>query len=158
MISQISLNSHFQHNEGLEMRNSNMLLQPQHPRMDGGTSWSKTDFDRDTAIISQISLNSRFEHNGGFEIRNSNPLLKPLIDIEDARVVRRLVNNLMYLFGIEPGDHITFILGHGECSSNNEALQTWVLEELSDSVICPDDVLGELVSRLKEQLMMEVYS
>ncbi|QCU91002.1 hypothetical protein [Thiomicrorhabdus sediminis] len=76
--------------------------------------------------------------------------------IEDPRVVNRLVNNLMYLFKIHDGDYLTFVLGHGECSTNKKALQLWVYEQLS-GIQNADDALDTLISRLKDQLMMEVY-
>lgn len=100
-----------------------------------------------------------------------NPLLQPQhpqflsgtpimreYEIEDPRVVMRLVNNLKYLFNIQEGDHLTFILGHGECHSNNEALKNWVLEQLTQNPVGQDDVLAFLVESLKVQLMAEVYS
>lgn len=123
-------------------------------------------------MMSQIRLNTQnLNANGVFDMRNNNPLLtpqhpshsgvpwrRPPINIEDPKVVQRLVNNLIYLFNIEPGDHITFILGHGECLSNNSALQAWVLDQIADVPINQDGVLNELVEKLKDQLMMEVYS
>lgn len=78
--------------------------------------------------------------------------------IEDPRVVRRLVNNLMYLFNIQPGDYLTFVLGYGHCRSNEQALQYWVLDQLSQNPTRQDEVLSVLVEALKEQLNLEVYS
>jgi hypothetical protein len=79
------------------------------------------------------------------------------IAIEDPEVVNRLVNNLMYLFNIQDGDYLTFVLGQGQCSNNRDAIKYWVLDVLSDTQIHQDDVLEHLVSQLKEQIMMEVY-
>lgn len=102
----------------------------------------------------------------------NNPLLKPQHPcmkgsagifpehpvIEDPRVVGRLVNNLAYLFNVSSGDYLTFILGHGECTRNEDALKYWVLDQLEQESVGADDVLGVLVDRLREQLTQEVYS
>lgn len=104
-------------------------------------------------------------------IQHKNPLLQlqhPLMrfnwldyaektPIEDPRMVTRLVNNLKYLFNIDSGDYLTFVLGHGECTNNEQALKYWVLDELSSTSIGQGDVLEHLVSKLKEQIMLEVY-
>lgn len=82
----------------------------------------------------------------------------PVIDIEDPRVVQRLVNNLMYLFNLVPGDYLTFVLGQGRCHDNQEALKYWVLEQLTDEPISQEDLLNHLVQTLKHQLTVEVYS
>jgi hypothetical protein len=79
------------------------------------------------------------------------------ISIEDPRVINRLVNNLMYLFNIQDGDYLTFVLGQGQCSNNKEAMKYWVLEALAGTQLNQDDVLEHLISQLKEQVMMEVY-
>jgi hypothetical protein len=79
------------------------------------------------------------------------------IAIEDPRVLNRLVNNLMYLFNIQDGDYLTFVLGQGQCSNNKEAMKYWVLEALAVTQLNQDDVLEHLISQLKEQVMMEVY-
>lgn len=80
----------------------------------------------------------------------------PIVPIEDPRVVNRLVNNLMYLFNIQEGDYLTFVLGQGQCTHNKDALKYWVLEELADNPMSQEEVLDHLVSQLKEQIMMEV--
>lgn len=81
----------------------------------------------------------------------------PIVPIEDPKVINRLVNNLMYLFNIQEGDYLTFVLGQGQSTHNKDALKYWVLEELADNPMSQDDVLDHLVSQLKEQIMMEVY-
>ncbi|WP_173292249.1 hypothetical protein [Thiosulfativibrio zosterae] len=118
--------------------------------------------------MSQIRLNQ----NSGYDFGNNNPLLepqhpslafnapwqKPAIEIEDPRVVQRLVNNLMYLFNITSGDYLTFILGQGHCTKNEDALKYWVLDQLEDHHLDSADVLHYLVEHLQEQLNQEVYS
>ncbi|MEA1990544.1 MAG: hypothetical protein U9N57_15230 [Pseudomonadota bacterium] len=83
--------------------------------------------------------------------------IEALIAIEDPRVVNRLVNNLMYLFNIQDGDYLTFVLGQGQCTNNKEAIKYWVLATLEEKPVGQDDVLEHLVSQLKQQMMMEVY-
>jgi hypothetical protein len=78
--------------------------------------------------------------------------------VEDPKVVMRLVNNLKYLFNIQEGDYITFVLGYGACRSNDESLKYWVMDQLTQHPVGHDEVLGYLVDALKEQLMMEVCS
>ncbi|MBN2864957.1 MAG: hypothetical protein JXK16_03010 [Thiotrichales bacterium] len=94
-------------------------------------------------------------------LQRQHPMMPSWVDqivpIEDPRVINRLVNNLMYLFNIKEGDYLTFVLGHGECTQNKDAIKHWVLEELADTPISQDDVLEYLVSQLKEQLLLEVY-
>jgi len=84
-------------------------------------------------------------------------IIEPLIAIEDPRVVNRLVNNLMYLFNIQDGDYLTFVLGQGQCTNNKDAIKYWVLDTLADTPVSQDDVLEHLVSQLKQQIMVEVY-
>ena len=79
------------------------------------------------------------------------------IAIEDPRVVNRLVNNLMYLFNIQEGDYLTFVLEQGQCANNRDAIKCWVLATLAETSVSQDDVLEHLVTQLKEQIMMEVY-
>ena len=79
------------------------------------------------------------------------------IAIEDPRIVNRLANNLMYLFNIQDGDYLTFVLGQGQCSNNRDAIKYWLLEALAETPISQDDALEHLVSQLKKQIMMEVY-
>ncbi len=79
----------------------------------------------------------------------------PEFEMEDPRVVNRLVNNLMYLFNVHDGDYLTFVLGHGECSSNKQAIQSWIYDQLNVNK-GHDDVLTFLSEQLQEQLMMEV--
>jgi len=83
--------------------------------------------------------------------------IEALVVIEDPRVVNRLVNNLMYLFNIQDGDYLTFVLGQGQCANNREAIKYWVLATLEEKPVSKDDVLEHLVTQLKEQIMMEVY-
>lgn len=79
----------------------------------------------------------------------------PEFEIEDPKVVNRLVNSLMYLFNFHDGDYLTFVLGHGECTSNKQAMQSWVYDQLNVNK-GHDDVLAFLSEQLQEQLMTEV--
>ena len=94
-------------------------------------------------------------------LKRQHPLMPSDIDvpiaIEDPRVVNRLVNNLMYLFNIQEGDYLTFVLGQGQCTNNREAIKYWVFATLAETPVSQDDVLEHLVTQLKEQIMMEVY-
>jgi|GEM_PF-3840249 len=53
-----------------------------------------------------------------------------LIDITDPRTLRRLVTGLLYAFDISPGVELPFLLGHGECECNEEALTAWVTDQV----------------------------
>jgi hypothetical protein len=94
-------------------------------------------------------------------LKRQHPSMSAVIEkpiaIEDARVINRLVNNLMYLFSIQDGDYLTFVLGQGECTNNKDAIKYWVLATLAETPVSQDDVLEHLVTQLKEQIMMEVY-
>jgi hypothetical protein len=94
-------------------------------------------------------------------LKRQHPSMPSHIDtpiaIEDPRVVNRLVNNLMYLFNIQDGDYLTFVLGQGQCTNNRDAIKYWVLATLEETPVSQDDVLEHLVTQLKEQIMMEVY-
>jgi hypothetical protein len=94
-------------------------------------------------------------------LKRQHPSMSSDIDapiaIEDPRVVNRLVNNLMYLFNIQEGDYLTFVLGQGHCANNREAIKYWVFATLAEMPVSQDDVLEHLVNQLKEQIMMEVY-
>lgn len=46
----------------------------------------------------------------------------------DDETVEKMVNNLKYLFNIESGNNLTFVLGYGHCRSNDEALKQWVID------------------------------
>ncbi|MDR9500117.1 MAG: hypothetical protein RI556_13145, partial [Hydrogenovibrio sp.] len=50
------------------------------------------------------------------------------------RLIERLAHNLEYLIGLDPQrDHVTFILGHGECPTNHQALVAWLYEQLDET-------------------------
>jgi len=113
-------------------------------------------------MISQIYLTNGVNNNP-FIQRQHPRLHQPSktsqgINIEDPRVVQRLVNNLIYLFSIPSGDQLTFILGQGPCTQNQEALKCWVLQQLADEPVDQNDVLKYLVEHLKRQMNQEVYS
>jgi hypothetical protein len=78
--------------------------------------------------------------------------------IIDPRVIQRLVNNLIYLFSVSPGDNLTFILEQGHCTKNEEALKYWVINQLADEPFSQEDVLPYLIENLKRQLTLEMYS
>lgn len=80
------------------------------------------------------------------------------IPIIDPRIIHRLVNNLMYLFSISPGDNLTFILEQGHCTKNEEALKYWVISQLVNETFNQEEVLHYLIENLKRQLTLEVYS
>jgi hypothetical protein len=88
----------------------------------------------------------------------NDPNMPSSIPIEDPKVIQRLVHNLMYLFNITPGDYLTFILGQGHCTQNEDALKYWVMDQLTDEPVSQDDVQNYLEENLKQQLTMEVFS
>ncbi len=86
------------------------------------------------------------------------PNIKFKNQLEDLRVVMRLVNNLKYLFNIQSGDYLTFVLGYGECKSNDEALRYWVMDQLNQHLVGHNEVLVFLTYSLKEELITEACS
>ena len=91
-------------------------------------------------------------------MKGSAGIFEDEIAYEDERVVNRLVNNLIYLFNISQGDYLTFVLGYGHCTKNEDALKYWVMDQLAEHSHDSGDVLHHLVEHLKEQLNQEVYS
>lgn len=81
----------------------------------------------------------------------------PDYDFEDPQIIRGLTSNLMYLFNLPDGNHLTFILGHGECSNNRQAIQCWLYDQLRD-YSNGEDVLCYLTEQLKDQLTQEWLS
>lgn len=75
----------------------------------------------------------------------------------DIIPVKPLVNNLMYLFHIEPHqDYLTFILGYGHLSRNDQALQYWVIDILESQSLKLNEVLDYLIEQLQQCLNREV--
>lgn len=85
------------------------------------------------------------------------PDCQEIPDFEDPRMINRLINNLAYLFNIEGGDYLTFILGYGHCTRNEDALRYWVIDQLQDISINQDDVMNVLVDHLRTELMREDF-
>lgn len=77
--------------------------------------------------------------------------------LDDASL-NKLTNNLKYLFNIESGNHLTFILGYGSCRTNDEALALWVTDQLKQYHFEYEGVFNILVDDLKELLTIEVYA
>jgi hypothetical protein len=78
-----------------------------------------------------------------------------LIEVKrDPEIVSSLVNNLVHVFNIQDGNHLTFVLGFGECSNNKEALQKWVKSQLPIASEL-DETFKNLKSLLKNQLSQE---
>jgi len=75
--------------------------------------------------------------------------------IFDTKMISRLPNNLMHIFNITDGDYLTFILGHGECTHNKQALQYWIVDQLN-GYHDAGNLLSYLVKQLKNQLIIEV--
>lgn len=68
-----------------------------------------------------------------------------------SKVISRLVNNLTHVLNIQYGNHLTFVLGFGECSNNKVALQKWVKSQLPIASDL-DETFKNLKSLLKNQL------
>ncbi|WP_029406956.1 hypothetical protein [Thiomicrorhabdus sp. Milos-T2] len=78
-----------------------------------------------------------------------------LIEVKrDPEIVSSLVNNLVHVFNIQDGNHLTFVLGFGECSDNKEALQKWIKSQLPLQGNL-NDVFKELKSLLLNKLSPE---
>jgi len=104
--------------------------------------------------------------------KTNNPMLKPQHpcmkssagiypeyrkEDDEGISINRLTNNLCYLFNVTSGDYLTYILGHGECTRNEDALKYWVLDQLDQESVSSGEVLSVLVEKLKEQLTLEAY-
>jgi len=68
------------------------------------------------------------------------------------RWIQRITNNLAFALKIPEGDHLTFILGYGECFSNHQALYAWVEEQMSSYPILDKSQSEDLFYTLKQQL------
>lgn len=78
--------------------------------------------------------------------------------LTNSAVVARLVNNLKYYSNIQSGDHLTFVLGYGECNSNDEALKRWVLSQLESlqASLTYEQVFSFLKDALRSKLALDV--
>jgi hypothetical protein len=75
------------------------------------------------------------------------------------RIIERLARHLEYLTSLDPlRDHVTFILGHGECPTNHHALVAWLYEQLDESPVEMDKALSMTFEALQSMLSQEVYS
>jgi hypothetical protein len=53
-----------------------------------------------------------------------------MVNPEDPAIVHRLVTGLIYAFDLQSEVDLSFVLGHGECESNEDALTAWVMDQL----------------------------
>ena len=70
--------------------------------------------------------------------------------------IQRLTNNLAFALQIPEGDHLTFILGYGECTSNHQALYAWVEEQIESNHYLEKENSNELFNTLKLQLQHQL--
>lgn len=69
----------------------------------------------------------------------------------DDFTLEKMINNLKYLFNIESGNHLIFVLGYGHCHSNDEALKLWVIDHVQPNV-SSNKMFEKLVSALQVKL------
>lgn len=76
-----------------------------------------------------------------------------LVDVRQPATRRRLAEALKFAFDIRPGVQLPFVLGHGECETNEQALQAWILEQLGeDQWVEPGHLFNALASRLQRAI------
>lgn len=76
-----------------------------------------------------------------------------LVDVRQPATRRRLAEALTFAFDIRPGVQLPFVLGHGECETNEQALQAWILDQLGeDQWVEPGHVFNALASRLQRAI------
>lgn len=76
-----------------------------------------------------------------------------LVDLSNPATMQRLIAALRYAFDIRPGIQLPFLLGHGECESNDQALEAWILEQvLDDHWADPSTLFNELARRLQRAI------
>lgn len=76
-----------------------------------------------------------------------------LVDLSNPATMRRLIAALRFAFDIRPGIQLPFLLGHGECESNDQALELWILEQvLDDHWVEPGALFNELARRLQRSI------
>ncbi len=76
-----------------------------------------------------------------------------LIDLTDDQVMRRLVASLKYVFNLNQGLELPFILGCPQCEDNDAALVCWITHELKQTDwVEASHIFNFLIGRLKRQL------
>lgn len=76
-----------------------------------------------------------------------------LIDLTDDQVMQRLVASLKYVFHLNQGVELPFILGCPECEDNDAALICWITHELKHTDwVEASHIFNFLIGRLKRQL------
>lgn len=68
------------------------------------------------------------------------------------RLLQRLANNLITALRIPEGDHLTFILGYGNATSNYQAVYYWVADQFENSGWSSRGDNDALFIQLKEAL------
>jgi hypothetical protein len=76
-----------------------------------------------------------------------------LIDLSDDKTMSRLVASLKYVFHLNQGLELPFILGCPHCDNNDEALICWITQELKQTDwVEASHIFNFLIARLKQQL------
>lgn len=83
-----------------------------------------------------------------FPAQDTEPTV--MVDVHQPATIRRLAEALMFALNIRPGIQLPFVLGHGECESNNQALYVWIVEQVGgEQWYEPDELFNSLATQLQ---------
>lgn len=101
------------------------------------------------------------QHNLPTQVHYQSPYLYNkhnayLIVLSDEKTMARLVSSLKYVFHLNQGLELPFILGCPQCDNNDEALICWITHELKQTDwVEASHIFNFLIERLK--LTLETY-
>ena len=76
-----------------------------------------------------------------------------LIDLSDEKTMARLVASLKYVFHLNQGLELPFILGCPHCDNNDDALICWITQVLKQTDwVEASHIFNFLIGQLKQQL------
>lgn len=79
--------------------------------------------------------------------------LTSMVNVSHPATQKRLTEALKFAFDIRAGIQLPFILGHGECETNDEALTAWIRDQLGeDQWVEPRALFNGLASQLQRAI------
>lgn len=79
--------------------------------------------------------------------------LTSMVNVNHPATLKRLIEALKFAFDIRAGIQLPFILGHGECETNDEALVAWIRDQLGDDPwVEPTALFNGLATRLQRAI------
>lgn len=79
--------------------------------------------------------------------------LTSMVNVSHPATLKRLTEALKFAFDIRAGIQLPFILGHGECETNDEALGAWIQEHLGeDQWVEPGALFNGIASQFQRAI------